>query len=144
MKKTNRETLNKAVEVLVKKLHFKPEQIMVTGSLALELHGVLPENRNPHDCDFLITCDDQTWRCMKLVAAVYNENDNGYQDRDMLVFKINNIKFNIWRRSFADYDLKDKTGIWVSPVKDIIDAKKTIGRGKDYKDLTEICKLILG
>ena len=54
MNNQNRVKLNKAIEIL-NGLHFKNENIMVTGSIALDVQGV--SNRIAHDVDFIIKMD---------------------------------------------------------------------------------------
>jgi hypothetical protein len=138
----------KAVNVL-KALHFKPENIMVTGSEALNLLGLLPSNRFIHDIDFVVKMDDQSWRCMKLIEAINNSNDNNldYPGRkDTIFLNANGVVINIWKYT-PDSDwssVKDEgTGVMVATVDHIIKAKKTYGRPKDFQDIADICKNIL-
>ena len=65
MNSKNRAKLNKAIEIL-NGLHFKNENIMVTGSIALDAQGLLTD-RIAHDVDLIIKMDEQTWRCLKLI-----------------------------------------------------------------------------
>lgn len=147
-KKLEYEKFVKAVNVL-KALHFKPENIMVTGSEALNLLGILPSNRFIHDIDFVVKMDDQSWRCMKLIEAINNNNDNNldYPERkDTIFLNANGVVINIWKYT-PDSDwssVKDEeTGVMVATVDHIIKAKKTYGRPKDFQDIADICKNIL-
>lgn len=147
MNNRNKIKLQKAVEVL-KALHFKPENIMVTGSIALDIQGLMP-NRIAHDVDVIIKMDEQTWRCMKLIEAIQNsdkENINNYPGSDNITIIADNLKINIWKWSL-EYDwseLKDiNTGIYVATVNHIITAKKKYARDKDIVDIYNIVKNLL-
>ena len=149
MKPENRNTLKKSVEALTA-LGFKPENIMVTGSIALDIVGVLPPNRWTHDIDFIIKMDDKSWHCMKLLEAIEKvdiDKDIKYpDDKNMVFLKIKGINTNIWRHTpnFDWSTVKDtETGVMVATVSHIIQAKKSYGRPKDYQDLIDICKNIL-
>ena len=79
MNNQNRVKLNKAVEIL-NGLHFKNENIMVTGSIALDVQGV--SNRIAHDVDLIIKMDEQTWRCLKLIEAINLADDEVKTSKD--------------------------------------------------------------
>ncbi len=149
MRPENKNILQKGVNVL-KGLHFKPENIMVTGSIALDVLGVLPPNRVSHDADFIIKMDDQTWRYMKLFEAINDpdvDNMNCYHGRKETIFlNIDGIVLNIWRYNpNSDWStIKDsETGVMVATLDHIIKAKKEYGRPKDFNDIADICKNIL-
>ena len=150
MSKRSLEYLNQAVDYL-KQLHFKTENIMVTGSIALDMQGVLPVTRPIHDVDLIVKMDDQSWRCMKLIEAMANVDKSKNKDyesgfKDMITLEFNNVKVNIWKHD-NDFDwstLKDtNTGVYVATVDHIIRAKKMYGRQKDWKDINEIVRNIL-
>lgn len=145
MKKDSRIKLNKAVDIL-HHLHFKSEDIMVTGSIALDLLGLLPENRTAHDVDFIIRMSEDTWRCLTLLEALGKDNCQNYPDKDRcLVFKGDGIVINIWKGKGKEItNIKDsQTGVYIAPAYSIFSAKKLYGRDKDYKDISDICKSIL-
>ena len=154
MNKQNREQLNKAVEIL-KGLHFNVENIMVTGSIALDLQGLCPYGRTAHDVDIIIKMDDQTWKCMKLIEAINNADQEDKINnllkeeyamaRDkMIILNTNDLVLNIWRYNSEWSDLKDdKTGVYVANVEHIINAKKPYARPKDFYDINSICSKIL-
>lgn len=149
MRPENKNTLQKGVNAL-KALHFNPESIMVTGSVALDILGVLPPNRISHDVDFIIKMDDTTWKCMKLIEAINNpeeDNMNSYPGRkNMIILNVDGIIINIWKQT-SNYDwstIKDsETGVMVSTVSHIIRAKKEYARPKDFWDINEIVKNLL-
>ena len=150
MRPENKNILQKGVNVL-KALHFNPENIMVTGSVALDILGLLPPNRISHDVDFIIKTDDTTWKCMKLIEAMSNpeeDNMNSYPGRKNMIFlNVDGIIINIWRHTTYNYDwstIKDsETGVMVATVNHIINAKKSYARPKDFWDINEIVKNLL-
>lgn len=153
MKETHRKLLNKCVDVL-KGLHFKPEDIMITGSVSLDLLGVLPENRVAHDVDLIIKMDEQTWRCMKLIEAINLADDENEKFKDYdsparmhtIFLKVDGLVLNIWKYDEGtDWsEIKDtETGVYVATVEHTIEAKKKYARDKDFKDIYEIIKGLL-
>ena len=148
MNNQNRYFLQKAVKAL-KELHFKPENIMVTGSIALDMQGV--SNRVAHDVDLIIKMDEQTWRCMKLLEAINLADDEVKASKDydlserkkMIFLKVDGLVLNIWKYDEeSDWsEIKDaETGVYVATVNHIIKAKKKYARDKDFKDIYEIIK----
>ena len=149
MNSKNRAKLNKAVEIL-NGLHFKNENIMVTGSIALDAQGLLTD-RIAHDVDLIIKMDEQTWRCLKLIEAIsLADEDDKFKDypaRKKTVFlKADGLVLNIWRyEEGSDWsEIKDaETGVYVATVNHIIETKKKYGRDKDIVDIYNITKSIL-
>lgn len=145
----NRAKLNKALEIL-NGLHFKNEDIMVTGSIALEAQGLLT-GRIAHDVDLIIKMDEQTWRCLKLIEAISLADDETKMPKDydtqtrkkMILLKVDGLILNIWKYDKeSDWScIKDsETGVYVATVNHIIEAKKKYARDKDFKDIYEIIK----
>ena len=147
MNNQNRVKLNKAIEIL-NGLHFKNENIMVTGSIALDAQGV--SNRIAHDVDLIIKMDEQTWRCMKLIEAInLDDEDEASKDYDlserkkMIILNVDGLILNIWKYDEeSDWScIKDsETGVYVATVNHIIEAKKKYARDKDFKDIYKIIK----
>lgn len=147
MNNQNRVKLNKAIEIL-NGLHFKNENIMVTGSIALDVQGV--SNRIAHDVDFIIKMDEQAWRCLKLIEAInLDDEDKASKDYDlperkkMIILNVDGLILNIWKYDEgSDWScIKDsETGVYVATVDHIIEAKKKYGRDKDFKDIYKIIK----
>ena len=149
MNSKNRVKLNKAIEIL-NGLHFKNENIMVTGSIALDAHGLLTD-RIAHDVDLIIKMDEQAWRCLKLIEAINLDDDEvkapkdyDTQTREKMIFlNVDGLILNIWKydRESDWSEIKDaETGVYVATVNHIIEAKKKYGRDKDFKDIYEIIK----
>ena len=144
MNNQNRVKLNKAIEIL-NGLHFKNENIMVTGSIALDAQGV--SNRIAHDVDFIIKMDEQAWRCMKLIEAINLDDDEVNYDlserKKMIILNVDGLILNIWKYDEeSDWScIKDsETGVYVATVNHIIEAKKKYARDKDFKDIYKIIK----
>lgn len=144
MNNQNRVKLNKAIEIL-NGLHFKNENIMVTGSIALDVQGV--SNRIAHDVDFIIKMDEQAWRCLKLIEAINLDDDEvnyGLSERKkMIILNVDGLILNIWKYDEeSDWScIKDsETGVYVATVNHIIEAKKKYARDKDFKDIYKIIK----
>lgn len=151
MNNQNRVKLNKAVEIL-NGLHFKNENIMVTGSIALDVQGV--SNRIAHDVDLIIKMDEQTWRCLKLIEAINLADDEVKTSKDydpisrkkIIFLNVDGLILNIWKYDEeSDWScIKDsETGVYVATVNHIIEAKKKYARNKDFKDIYEIVKGLL-
>lgn len=150
MNNQNKYFLQKAVKVL-KDLHFKEENIMVTGSIALDLQGVA--TRVAHDVDLIIKMDDQTWRCMKLIEAINNadekdinidikkDTDYSTAKKNTIFLNVDGLMLNIWRYDGKEWsDIKEaETGVYVATVEHILNAKKQYARPKDYQDINAIC-----
>lgn len=152
MNSKNRVKLNKAIEIL-NGLHFKNENIMVTGSIALDAQGLLTD-RIAHDIDLIIKMDEQAWRCLKLIEAINLSDDEAKAPKDydsqarkkMIFLNIDGLVLNIWKYDEeSDWsEIKDaETGVYVATVNHIIEAKKKYGRDKDFKDIYEIIKKLL-
>ena len=153
MNSKNRVKLNKAIEIL-NGLHFKNENIMVTGSIALDTQGLLTD-RIAHDVDLIIKMDEQAWRCLKLIEAINLDDDDEVkaskdyytQTRKKMIFlNVDGLILNIWKYDEeSDWsEIKDaETGVYVATVNHIIDAKKKYGRDKDFKDIYEIIKVLV-
>lgn len=152
MNSRNRVKLNKAIEIL-NGLHFKNENIMVTGSIALDEQGLLTD-RITHDVDLIIKMDEQAWRCLKVIEAINLDDDEDKVSKDydsperekMILLNVDGLILNIWKYDEGtDWScIKDsETGVYVATVNHIIDAKKKYGRDKDFKDIYEIIKVLV-
>lgn len=152
MNSRNRVKLNKAIEIL-NGLHFKNENIMVTGSIALDEQGLLTD-RITHDVDLIIKMDEQAWRCLKLIEAINLDDDEDKVSKDydsperkkMILLNVDGLILNIWKYDEGtDWsEIKDaETGVYVATVNHIIEAKKKYARDKDFKDIYEIIKVLV-
>lgn len=148
MRKQSRKLLDTAVAYL-NILGFKPENIIVTGSIALDMQGLLPDEHDVHDVDLIVRMDEQSWRCLKLLEAINladEGKDNMYPGRkDTIFFKFKDLVLNIWRNDMEEKsDIRDAvTGVYVATAAHTIKAKKDYNREKDVRDIISIVKNIL-
>ena len=149
MNKKSRILLDAAVDFM-QTLHFKAENIMVTGSIALDLQGLLPKEHDVHDVDLLIKTDEQSWRSLKLLEAIHlsdesNPCKNTYPGSNEVIFKFKDLTLNIWKNDWKEESsIKDaSTGVYVATANRIIAAKKGYNREKDVRDICAIVKEIL-
>lgn len=150
MTKKSRLLLDAAVDFM-QTLHFKVENIMVTGSIALDLQGMLPNDHDIHDVDLIINTDDQSWRSLKLLEAInhssdYDSKKADYPGSNEVIFKFKDLILNIWKNDWKEESsIKDaSTGVYVATANRIIAAKKGYNREKDVRDICAIVKGILG
>ncbi len=143
MNQQTKDKLYKGVEFLTK-LHFRPQNIMVTGSVALDIYGMLPEDRDIKDVDLIVKMDDKSWGCMKLLEAIYSEYEIDNKTNS-LFFNVGGVILNIFRYDGGDWsNIKEsETGIFIASFDNILNVKKNRGFAKDTKDICDICKKIL-
>lgn len=148
MRSENKKTLEKALHLL-DRIGFERKNVMVTGSIALDIMGILPKGRLCHDADFIIKMDEKTWRMTKLLEEVANFNDDSGDiypsNSEMVCIKTRSgLTLNIWRCDSFDSTMRDgDTGIRIADFRHIINAKKSYGRKKDLIDINSICKELL-
>ncbi len=142
--------LNQATNIM-KALGVKPEQILLVGSIALDLQGMLPNKRVAHDVDFVITTDDETWKhildfikCMDQFPMNSCDVDAMFCYDGCFFLEINNIKINLWRSTGEEKNhngLRDVySGVLVKPAGEILKKKHEYNRTKDLNDILNICK----
>ena len=130
---------------IVKKLQrlVQCDQFVVTGSIALNLHGLTKEM--PHDIDIILANPtEQTVRMLETLQKInpIPREKMGYTDEFMYNFMSEGIEVNVFCQG------KEEGCLWhdyvqVSPVMRIILAKKGYKRVKDYRQLNEIAKNIM-
>lgn len=152
MNKKNSIRLENGV-TLLKRLHIRPCDIMVTGSVALDIHGILPKWRKCHDLDFIVKVSDEDWGCMRLLEMIAGTGKHGSvygeygKKSDFITFKTKDgIIINVWKYNDSGEwsDLTDvHTGVRVAEVNHIISVKKKYARKKDYDDIIGIIDNII-
>ena len=73
MKQKNRTLLNTAALILMKQYKFDLDNVVLTGSLALDMYGLLPENREVHDVDVIVDVTDSEWGAIRLKSEIIDE-----------------------------------------------------------------------
>jgi len=130
------------------------KDVMITGSIALFKHGMLPPEREIHDVDIVIRGNEELDRDLQTITKIHGGNtfyrisDDTFKGvkHKPFIFRWKDVEFNIWvldENVEFDTEISLVEGFRLATVKHILDAKKTYGRDKDLKDLSEICRDIL-
>ena len=143
MKEINKSLLDKAI-VILNKLGIENKDIMILGSIALDIIGLFPLNRHQaHDVDVMIKCTEekekQITELSKLLESISNKKTSS--DNSSIILNVNNVIINIWFvRPEYNFNtmIKLENGIWVEKPIDCIKKKKQFGRIKDYQDIRNI------
>ena len=139
---------------LLDKLEIKKEDVMLTGSIALKKHNMLPKGRNIKDIDIVVKADEELEKTFQIVTKLNGGNTFWMQQENKIegvkhkpyIFSIDNQCFNVWTQSLDtefDTEIKCKEGWWIATVKHILDAKKSYGREKDLCDINIIAAEML-
>lgn len=130
---------------IVKKLQklVQCDQFVVTGSIALNLHGLTKEQ--PHDIDIILA--NPTKPTIQMLETLQKMNpipkrNMSYMDEFLYSFMSEGIEVNIFCQG------KEEGCLWydyvqVSPIMKIIQAKKGYRRIKDFQQLNDIAKSIM-
>lgn len=130
---------------LIKELQRNNPDLLLCGSVALILSGLLPK-RNVSDIDFV--CSDKHMRKIRrnlsLRSDPYNDLNDGYNSYSTYITvggwycKINVLFFKDDTQLRSDHLKSNNTMIKHQDLQDIINWKKKYNRPKDLKDLEEI------
>ena len=132
----------KGMYILIKRMHFKPTDIKLTGSVALAMYGLQPQ-REPHDIDICVRQNSESLGCLKFIAEVFQTNQRSTLT-NVYAFQIDDIIFNVWVEDDVTTAITDSaTGVYIDTPMHIFNTKKSYNRLKDIKDLSDIAKLIL-
>lgn len=145
MRDKSKKMLRTAFDILTK-LDIYPMHTMLTGSIALDAYGLLPDDRDIHDIDLILGDWTDTQKSILNVLQAANVSPADYPVNDFYKFTVQGVTINIWLKQFDTPGMKVSTPvgyIWLSPVKDILDKKKEYGRKKDYSDIAAIAAHIL-
>lgn len=122
------------------KADFPCGQFIITGSIALSLHGLIPVKEDYDDIDIImVDVPTTTIEKLDLLSRVHKSQKNPsiYNTPNMYRFTYKGVDVDVWiepkRNNLLMYN-----GFWVSGVKEIIDAKKRFGRAKDYIQINDI------
>lgn len=138
------------LENILCSLKIDKENVMLTGSIALYKHGLLPEDRAPHDIDVIVKGDKELDRDFQTLTKINGGNEFWKQkeyysqlkpEHKPFMFVKREVVFNFWiidENTEFDTELKSKEGYYIATVKHILDAKKVYGRKKDLKDILSI------
>lgn len=152
-RRTSRMTL--VLGQLLASLGIVPADVMLTGSLALRRHGMLPKGRGVHDIDVVVRADAETERdiCaltrMCGVSTLWKvpERRMAGITHKPYIFDKDGVRFNIWVQDPGvefDTEIVTHEGYKLATVKHILDAKKMLGRPKDMADMASVAAEVLG
>lgn len=147
MIKSNEIKLNEAINIL-NKIGVNNNQIMVLGSIALDICGLFPPYRHEaHDVDLMIRCnknqEGDIKRMCQLVNVVTGTDSQIGSESSVTVMMCKNVIINLW---FMDENLPFNTimtlpnGVFVEKPIDCINKKKQYNRTKDMMDINSIIK----
>lgn len=138
---------------VVKGFGIKENEIVITGSIALDICDLLPESRKVHDFDCFVYASKE--RIQELVIKIQefvNDSDgeilncayDGLTDENNIYFTLFGKTINIWFYSNHKVEsIITYNGIKVFSPRLIIKEKLSYGRGKDYEDSVNIIRRLL-
>lgn len=119
---------------------FPCDQFIITGSIALSLHGLTPVKEKYDDFDIIMSgVPTTTIEKLDLLSRVHKsqKNPSKYNTPEMYRFNYKGTDVDVWiepkRNNLLQYQ-----GMFVSGIKEIIDAKKRFNRPKDWHQISEI------
>lgn len=125
------------------------KDVMLTGSLALYKHRMLPEGHGVADIDIVVKGDSELDRDFVTLTKLNGGNEfwklpetlfAGIRHKPF-IFTWEGVKFNVWVQDPEiefDSDITTSEGYRLATVKHILDAKKAYGRTKDMNDILQI------
>lgn len=141
MKKSTKNYLDKSIQIL-NSMGIKNNEIIVTGSVALDIYGVLPDNHNIHDFDCIINVNDDRLGIIKLVCEIFKSNEIPSYSNSTLI-DIKGFKINIWFNLPNEKVALTYNGVGIKDMLSILAEKKKYNREKDIRDINQIVKKIL-
>ena len=117
---------------------FSCDQFILTGSAALKLHGLVD---SASDIDIILV--NPTAECRKIIEKLEESSNkrNTYKSSVAYIFEHEDVKIDIFIES-TKVDCCSYEGIFINPVKRIIEAKKKQARTKDFAQLRKIAMSI--
>lgn len=143
MKEKNEKLLKLAIEK-INEFGIKNNDIMILGSIALDIAGLFPLYRDSaHDVDVMIRCDKNTEDVIVRTCSMFNKltNTDVHSESSTIVLNLSDCIINFW---FVRPEYKFNTmfkldnGVWVEKPIDCIKKKKSYRREKDYRDINNI------
>ena len=139
----NKEYFDKAISTL-NKMGIKNEDIIVTGSIALDIYGLLPETHTLHDFDCIVNIKPEIANMIKFASNMFKTDKCPSECGDnTAILEVNGIVLNIWWNAPNEIASVKFEGVGVKDIMSILEMKKKYKRDKDYKDIIEIAKMIL-
>ena len=118
---------------------FSCDQFILTGSTALKFHGLVD---SASDIDIILV--NPTEECKKIIEKLEEKSNkqNTYKASVAYIFEHEGVKIDIFIEN-AKTDCCSYEGVFINPIKRIVEAKKKIARTKDFAQLRKIASSIL-
>ena len=118
---------------------FACDQFILTGSTALKFHGLVDSSS---DIDIILI--NPTEDCKTILEKLQEKSNkkNTYGGSVAYMFEHEGVKIDIFIQ-LEKIDCCSYEGIFINPIKKIVEAKKKIGRTKDFAQLRKIASSIL-
>lgn len=115
------------------------EQFILTGSTALQFHGLVETSS---DVDIILV--NPTDECKKIIEKLKEKSNmqNTYKANVAYIFEHEGVKIDIFIET-TKTDCCSYEGVFINPIKKIVEAKKKIARIKDFAQLHKIASSIL-
>ncbi len=115
------------------------EQFILTGSTALQFHGLVETSS---DVDIILV--NPTDECKKIIEKLEEKSNtqNTYKASVAYIFEHEGVKIDIFIET-TKTDCCSYEGVFIDPIKKIVEAKKKIARIKDFAQLRKIASSIL-
>lgn len=137
------------LRLFLEKTGIPVSNVMLTGSLALYKHRMLPKGHGVADIDIVVKGDAELDRDLVTFTKLYGGNEfwkipetrwAGVKHKPF-IFTWEGVKFNIWVHDPEvefDSGITTSEGYRLATVRHILDAKKSYGRTKDMNDILQI------
>lgn len=118
---------------------FSCDQFILTGSTALKMYGLVD---SASDIDIILV--NPTEECKKIIEKLEEKSNkqNTYKASVAYIFEHEGVKIDIFIET-TKTDCCSYEGIFINPIKKIVEAKKKIARTKDFAQLRKIASSIL-
>lgn len=118
---------------------FSCDQFILTGSTALKFHGLVD---SASDIDIILV--NPTEECKKIIEKLEEKSNkkNTYKASVAYIFEHEGVKIDIFIEN-KKTDCCSYEGVFINPIKKIVEAKKKIARTKDFAQLRKIASSIL-
>lgn len=141
MRNETKAIFNKSISIL-NRMGIENKDIIVTGSVALDILGVLPDEHEIHDFDCIINIDKDKVGIIKLICEIF-KSDKLPSYCNSTIIEVGDLLLNIWinlpnEKAFVTYK-----GVGVKNMLSILEEKKKYNRDKDIRDINQIIKKIL-
>ena len=118
---------------------FSCDQFILTGSTALKFHGLVD---SASDIDIILINPSEDCKTILEKLQEKSNKKNTYGGSVAYMFDHEGVKIDIFIET-TKIDCCSYEGVFISTIKKIVEAKKKIGRTKDFAQLRKIASSIL-